>query len=61
MVYRDKVIRRLKDKDLRIKKDGRSQVVMSVNPKTVHPFEGLPYEVEYGLRRIIEQEIELQQ
>jgi hypothetical protein len=61
LVYRDKVIKRLCDKDLRLRKQrGKKQVVMSPNPKAVHPREGLPYDVEYGIRRIIEQEIELQ-
>ena len=55
VVYRDKVIKRLCEKDLRIRKSrGKTIIQMNPNPKHVHPREGLPYDVEYGIRRIIE-------
>lgn len=55
VVYRDKVIKRLCEKDLRIRKSRDKTIIqMNPNPKHVHPREGLPYDVEYGIRRIIE-------
>lgn len=57
-VYRDKVIKRLSQRDLKIQLNSQ-QVLMGNKPKIVHPLETLAYELEYGLRRLIEQEIEL--
>lgn len=55
MVYRDKVIKRLKEKDLRVRRGkDRITIQMGLNPKTLHPLARLSYEVEYGLRRLIE-------
>lgn len=62
VTYRDKVVKRMKDQDWRLRKlsGDKTIVVMNPNPKPLHPLESLPYEVEYGIRRLIEQEIELQ-
>jgi hypothetical protein len=56
VVYREKVIKRLREKDLRL---NGSNVSMGAKPKIVHPLETLPYEIEYGIRRLIEQEISM--
>ena len=62
VTYRDKVVKRMADQDWRLRRLSRDKtvVIMNPNPRTLHPLESLPYEVEYGIRRVIEQEIELQ-
>ena len=59
-VYRDKVIKRLSERELKIKQTRHGpEVIVGSRPKTVHPLETLDYQLEYGIRRLVEQEIAL--